>query len=396
MCAAYDPRSGVDAATREQEIRERLQIISDAWEQFQTTHTNQETHLVLLADFNRHHVLWGGQRVLCSLDRNNDARDIVDFMSQYGLQSLLRRGTITWQHQSGQIESTPDLVLASGDLASRCEYCRIAETDHGSDHRPIESRFELKLDASPSKPRRRQYRIADWNAARAEIDTALRGSNMKNTWMGESRGWVQAATISPFANLNSAQRLDVAAQELERIVNRALEKHTPRSRPSPFVKRWWTPALTELRQTMTQLRNKVTTARRRGGDLAALQTRHRAAQQMYFDAIDTAKRTHWNDFLADPANVWKANAYTKPDSAATKVPTLIADGREISTDDEKAALLLKTFFPVPPERQDQCNTPLSDKTPEVETFAPLTAYEVKEAIWANRPRQSRRVRRDHI
>ena len=211
MCCAYDPRSGDDAAIREHEVRDRLQIISDSWERFQTTHNNQQTHLVLVVDFNRHHVLWGGQRVLNCPDRNNDGRDIVDFMSQYGLQSLLRRGTITWQHPSEQLQSTQDLMLASNDLASRCEYCRLAGNDHGSDHRPIEASFELNLDVSPPKPRKRQYRVADWDAARTEIDTALRRSNIKNTWVGESRGWVLAATVSPFANVNCTQRLDMAA-----------------------------------------------------------------------------------------------------------------------------------------------------------------------------------------
>jgi len=54
------------------------------------------------------------------------------------------------------------------------------------------------------------------------------------------------------------------------------------------------------------------------------------------------------DFLSDPDNIWKAASYAKPDSAPTDVPKLVANGRTYETDEDKAELLMSTFFPTPP------------------------------------------------
>jgi exonuclease III len=65
----------------------------------------------------------------------------VDLISEYALHSLLPRGTKTWQ--SGDRESTIDLILASEELAASMVKCVIHATEHGSDHRAIETTFDV-------------------------------------------------------------------------------------------------------------------------------------------------------------------------------------------------------------------------------------------------------------
>jgi len=69
---------------------------------------------VVAGDFNRHDQLWGGEGTLPA--RQGEADSTNDFMNRWSLESLLPRGTKTWQNTTRA--STIDLKLASQELAS--------------------------------------------------------------------------------------------------------------------------------------------------------------------------------------------------------------------------------------------------------------------------------------
>ncbi|KAF4338140.1 reverse transcriptase [Fusarium beomiforme] len=75
------------------------------------------------------------------------------------LRSLLRRGTKTWQ--SGDYETTINLVLASEELADINIKCAIHSTEHGSDHRMIETVFDISVLA-PKHEERLLFKNAPW------------------------------------------------------------------------------------------------------------------------------------------------------------------------------------------------------------------------------------------
>jgi endonuclease/exonuclease/phosphatase family metal-dependent hydrolase len=81
----------------------------------------------------------GGQEV--SWQRQGEADPIVDFTGDYSLRSLLPNGTKTWA-RNGQ-ESTVDLIFASDELATTLIQCRAHGIEHGSDHRAIETTFNV-------------------------------------------------------------------------------------------------------------------------------------------------------------------------------------------------------------------------------------------------------------
>jgi Endonuclease-reverse transcriptase len=76
-----------------------------------------------------------------SLVRQGEANQIIDLMSDLALSSLLPRGTKTWQ--GGSYETTINLALASEELTGSTVKCSIYGTEHGSDHRAIETVFNI-------------------------------------------------------------------------------------------------------------------------------------------------------------------------------------------------------------------------------------------------------------
>ena len=113
--------------------------------------------VVLAGDFNQHDQLWGGEDV--TMARQGEADPIIDLMTEHALSSLLPRGTKTWQ--GGEYETTIDLVLASRELADAVTRCAIYATEHGSDHRTIETMFDSSVSAPPQRGEEAERQVDD-------------------------------------------------------------------------------------------------------------------------------------------------------------------------------------------------------------------------------------------
>jgi ribonuclease HI/exonuclease III len=308
--------------------------------------------IVIAGDFNRHDHLWGGDDV--SLDRQGEADPIIDLMNELALRSLLRRGTKTWQN--GDHETTIDLTLASEELSDAMLKCAVHETEHGADHRAIDTVIDISVP-TPTQQERLLLKNAPWKEINARIARTL-GTTV-------SDGTVQQMT-----------------DRLMETVQEAIQALTPKARPTPYTKRWWTTDLTQLRRIYTYWRNRARGERRAGQVNTKLEDTARAAAKQYHSAIRQQKKKHWEEFLADNDNIWKAAKYLKAngDNAFGKVPQLVrVDGTITVNHDEQAEELLTTFFPSLPDNIDD-----EGPKPQRDAIAmpTITMEEIERQLWA--------------
>lgn len=106
------------------------------------------------------------------------------------------------------------------------------------------------------------YDKADWEKIREEVSTKI-------------------ADDSGLSTLSSKVELEVAVDGLEAAVNEVLEEHVERARPSPYAKRWWTDELKSLRLSLSAARNRLTTIRRRGEDVAEAAARVKLVRRLH-------------------------------------------------------------------------------------------------------------------
>lgn len=293
--------------------------------------------VLLLGDFNRHDQLWGGDEV--SLARQGEADPIIDLMTHCSLRSLLQRGTKTWER--GESAITIDLVLASEDLANVMIRCVPCQTEHGQ-------RERLLLKSAP------------WKEINARIERMLLA-----TPVGE--------TVQQKTDLLSA------------VVSEAVHALSPKAKPSPYAKRWWTEDLAQLRLIYTYWRSWARSERRAGFLMMELQQTAKDAASQYRNAIRKQKRTHWEQFLTDKTNIWKAAQYLElqEGSAFGKIPELVrADGTRTNNTVEQTEELISRFFPPLPSNIKE-ETGQVQRTPIA--MPDITLEEIERQLFATKP-----------
>ena len=292
-----------------------------------------------------------------SARRQGEAEPLVDLMNEHGLCSLLPRGTKTWHGPDK--ESTIDLMLATSELADEVMTCAVHPNEHGSDHRAIETTFDVETPDRAMMPRL-MLKNAPWIMIAARVEDNLRPL----PWMVD----VQTQT-----------------DQLMKVVSEAIYELTPRAQPPAYAKRWWTKDLTRLRRVYTFWRNQARAQRRAGAARPDLERRAKEAAKEYHDAIKGQKRAHWDDFVAEDVNIWKVSKYLKPGKGITedKVPPLKREDGSTTTDKvEQAEELLHTFFPpLPAEFQGEGVRPQRQAV----RMPDLTLEEIEEKVMAAKP-----------
>jgi ribonuclease HI len=358
VISVYVPRD--PSASREQngrELTQRLHLIALAWGEAKEK-WGADVQLFVAGDFNRHDQLWGGDAVASS-QYHGEGTPILEWMGDLGMNSMLPRGTKTFK--VGLYETTIDLALTSDGLFQKMLKCQIHDTEHGSDHRAIASTFNDWRIENSDYPKL-NFRRTDWEAVRKDLQEQL----------------------GPIIAIHSIDELEHQTETIIRCVKEAAARHTPETRPSPYMKAWWDDELSMLRREYTTLRNRNTNSNRNGHHQPHLEAQVEAAKRKFHEAIRDKKRHHWQAFLDDSNNIWRAARYLKSEeSAFGNVPLLIADGKEVEEDKDKAKTLLRTFFP--PTPAGWTTTTQEQQVPPILDNPELTIGEIEEAVLRVKP-----------
>lgn len=189
-------------------------------------------------------------------------------MQELELQSLLPRGTPTFEPAGTQWGTTLDLMLASEWLTDAKTKCQIYYTDHGSDHRAIETEFQVRLQEVMPSVGRRRLEKARWPDICRELHQQL----------GLPEHIPDVAT------------LERSNDQFMGTVQATIEDMVPIATPFPYTKRWWSYELTNLHKEYTRWRNKWTTLKRRGDIATWAAEKVQQARQVYFAEIQRRKR----------------------------------------------------------------------------------------------------------
>jgi len=100
LIACYEARASDVEAQRERDLEAVMQTLRTTIKAVERETESGRMDVLVCADLNRHHVLWGGYYPTRARERRGEGNRIVDFMQEAGLQSLLPAGTITWEHDS--------------------------------------------------------------------------------------------------------------------------------------------------------------------------------------------------------------------------------------------------------------------------------------------------------
>ena len=345
IVSVYIPQS--DLVALQQMLLLLQQVITSVSCQINTT-----LDILIAGDFNRHDQLWGGEDV--SMQRQGEADPIIDFIGDFSLHSLLPRRVKTWA-RNGQ-QSTIDLVLASDQLAASLIKCGVHGVEHGSDHRAIETTFNI---APPEQivVQRLLLKNAPWKAIQERIARALQSTSVH-------------------------EGTQTQTDQLMTIVLEAVHALTPKAKPSPYAKRWWTGNLTNLRRIYTYQRNQARSHRRAGTISQTLEQQAHDAAKEYHDAIRRQKKAHWQEFLQEDVNIWKAARYlgSRNGPAFDTIPPLERIDKSMTQGKkEQAEELLDTFFPPLPE--EISDEPVQHQHPLV-PWPELTMEEVERKVFA--------------
>jgi len=177
--------------------------------------------------------------------------------------------------------------------------------------------------------------------------------------------------IPPPPDAPSPNQLDQWFSSALAALTTVIENHTPRSRPSPRSKAWWT-------RLLTTLRTEFTKATRRAKKLLCPDS-HATARQArlgYFKAIKRAKATYWADFLANtsPNNIWTAKQLVAP-RKTPRFPSLPDATDPVAINNA----LLNHFFP------PKDSLPSRGRLTKNPSASPLTKEEIGFALSRSSP-----------
>ena len=253
-------------------------------------------------------------------------------------------------------ESVIDLSLCSPNLESKIQDWQVLPTT-GSDHQGI--LFSLQPQnanqvESPLQQPKYNCRKANWDLFNTHLADAIKNNPILATLdLLPSPAKEDCRSLLKEENQVLAAQLDQIGQALTDAIASATAASIPLIKTGPQPKPWWNKELSALRNTMVQKKRHLQRELRKTphNDCFIWKQDWLIARNLYFLAIKTAKKEHWNTFLEkeDPASIFKAMAYTKT-ARVDKTPQIQSPSSAVLEDSfqGKCSAFRTALFPPPP------------------------------------------------
>jgi len=301
-----------------------------------TTWTSNNTHMIWLGDFNRHHPYWDNtsDNRLFTKVALNKAEYLISAVADPGLDLVLPPKIPMHKHNVTKKWTRLDHVFLSDHSSDVLLSCEVLDNNLGpnTDHLPIVTKLDLVLTKVPER-KIPNFRNINWEKFRKVLKDKL--------WM-----------LGLPRPIKSQGELDLECHRLTSILQTTIQSEVPIYDLSPKSRQWWTKELMDLQREASKLGRKASVLNNRPSD--PIHAQSTVAKKAYEKAIEYNKKHHWRDWLekAEDPDIWTAHRYISApamDGSATRIPVLKAacNGEEVtaSMNEDKSQILVHTFFP---------------------------------------------------
>lgn len=318
---------------------------------------------ILLGDFNLHHPSWNNPG---RFSYHREADELITMTLNKEMESALPNGAVTWRARKA--ESAIDLIFVTPGVKETMLSCQVRpELQHGSDHLPVYTEFELTVE-EPVPIQRRA-----WKTAKSE--DVKRGAQALNLTL----------SLNP---LTSPAQIDAYLDSLLRGLNEVVELTVPWAKPPQRVKSFWNE---DCNRAVSAAKGRTRHYQNSRSERSA--TNMRRAIQERDKILSKAKALHFRNGVhkaaQSPKGIWKLDKWARNDSMNPRplpktMPLQQSTGGLTTTFEGKVSVLREAFFPPPPQADLTDTQGAVYPTPLAMTDI-LTEGEVRKAIFRPKP-----------
>ena len=294
---------------------------------------------IWLGDFNRHHPHWDNpsDTRLFTKPAIDNAEVLISAIAEAGLDLVLLPGIPTHLHNVTKKWTRLDQVFITEDAMDSIIACEALAGTLGinTDHLPILMTLDLEITrVAASSPK--NFRDVDWEEFRKRLAEKFK-------------------QLPKPTRINTQGELNQTCRKLTEALQETIDEEVPTSRLGVKAKRWWTKELGALRRNANKVGRKA--SKYKDWPEHPIHEERKVANRAFQRTLEHTKRQHWRDWLekAEDLDVWTAHKYTSSpagDGGKSRIPVLklTRDAQETTanSNEEKASLLARTFFPPSP------------------------------------------------
>lgn len=276
---------------------------------------DREQHLLIAADANAHHTVWGSRK------NNVRGENMVEFLCSTVMCVINRGAEPTFVTK--RFQTIPDITLATQNLARHITGWQVSKEPSCSDHRRIEFRYEgaplrPELRRNPRTTNKRQY----YSNLKSRLDVLTAPGRITTTEQVEV--WNDTVSTSIIESYHESCPL--------RDTHRFNPKHS-----------WWTAKLEKVRRTVRRAFNKAKDTR-----LDTDWEAYKATLMKYKNKIRDRERKAWRDFcssIESTAETARLKKILSADKNKELGSVRRSDNTLTESVEEAYRVLLETHFP---------------------------------------------------